>query len=190
MYYHASQTKGITVLEPRISNHGIPLVYLSTKRENALVYLSNAVEKLCKEKGFHYEGIWSKWGPYGFDSQGILQYEEYYPNALEETYKGVSGYIYSCEKIKENKDFKLKITDAVTSSEKVQVTSCERIDNALAEILKAEKKGQIKIVRYDEFIAKREKWLCSVIKSEYGEAIDHPEYRFFLREKFGRYVGV
>ncbi len=32
------------------------------------------------------KGIWAKWGPYGFDLQGILQYEEYYPNALEETY--------------------------------------------------------------------------------------------------------
>ena len=50
MYFHASQVKGIKVLEPRISNHNIPLVYLSAKRENTLVYLSNAVEKFCKEK--------------------------------------------------------------------------------------------------------------------------------------------
>lgn len=52
MYYHASPVAGIKVLEPRISNHNIPLVYLSEKRENTLVYLSNAVEKFCKEKGF------------------------------------------------------------------------------------------------------------------------------------------
>ena len=57
MYYHASPIKGIKVLEPRISNHNIPLVYFSTKRENTFVYLSNAVEKLCKEKGFIYEGV-------------------------------------------------------------------------------------------------------------------------------------
>lgn len=31
MYYHASQTKGIEVLEPRISNHGVPLIYFSKK---------------------------------------------------------------------------------------------------------------------------------------------------------------
>ena len=36
MYYHASPIKGITQLEPRISNHGIPLVYFSKKRENVL----------------------------------------------------------------------------------------------------------------------------------------------------------
>ena len=67
MYYHASRIKDIKVLEPRKSNHNIPLVYLSVKRENTLVYLSNAVEKFCKEKGFQYEGVWSKWGPYGFE---------------------------------------------------------------------------------------------------------------------------
>ena len=39
MYYHASQIKDIKVLEPRKSNHNIPLVYLSVKRENTLVWI-------------------------------------------------------------------------------------------------------------------------------------------------------
>ena len=188
MYYHASPIKGIKVLEPRISNHNIPLVYFSTKRENTFVYLSNAVEKLCKEKGFIYEGVWSKWGPYGFDSQGILQYEEYYPNALEETYEGVGGYIYSCTNVEKDMDFELKISDAIVSRKNVYVDSCEIIDDALDNILKAEKAGQIRIVRYDDFISKREKWLQSIIKSEYSEAINHPEYQFFLEEKFAKYL--
>lgn len=51
-YYHGSQVPGLTVLEPRVSNHGTPLVYASSKRENVLVYLSNAVEKHCREAGF------------------------------------------------------------------------------------------------------------------------------------------
>ena len=78
MYYHALPVVNITQLEPRISNHGIPLVYLSGKRENVLVYLSNAVEKYCRETGFSYEGRWQKWGPYGFDKNGIVCLEEYY----------------------------------------------------------------------------------------------------------------
>ena len=48
MYYHASSVQGITRLEPRVSNHGIPLIYFSTKRENTLVYLSNSLEKYCR----------------------------------------------------------------------------------------------------------------------------------------------
>ena len=49
IYYHASQQKDINVLEPRISNHNKPLIYFSTKKENVLVYLSNAIEKYCKD---------------------------------------------------------------------------------------------------------------------------------------------
>ncbi|MBQ2099506.1 MAG: hypothetical protein II477_00380 [Lachnospiraceae bacterium] len=76
MYYHASRTPGIRQLEPRISNHNMPLIYFSKKRENVLVYLSNAVEKYCKEQGFAYDGPWSKWGPYGFEKDGRLRFEE------------------------------------------------------------------------------------------------------------------
>ena len=90
MYYHASQTKNIKVLKPRVSNHGIPLIYFSEKRENTLVYLSNAIEKYAKETNFKYDGIYSKWGPYGFTKEGIFELQEYYPNATYETYKGVS----------------------------------------------------------------------------------------------------
>lgn len=32
MYYHASQVEGIKQLEPRVSDHHVPLVYFSTKR--------------------------------------------------------------------------------------------------------------------------------------------------------------
>ncbi len=50
MFFHASPVSGIQVLEPNISNHGISRVYLSKKRENVLVYLSNAIEKYCSEE--------------------------------------------------------------------------------------------------------------------------------------------
>ena len=33
IYYHASQISGLSILNPHISNHGIPLVYFSKKRE-------------------------------------------------------------------------------------------------------------------------------------------------------------
>lgn len=69
MYFHASQIGKIKTLEPRISNHNIPLIYFSDKRENVLVYLSNAVEKVCKEGRFTFDGLWYKWGSYGFEKR-------------------------------------------------------------------------------------------------------------------------
>ena len=64
-------------MEPHTSNHGVPLVYFSEKRENVLVYLSNAVEKYCKETGFTHDGAYQKWGPYGFNKDGRQRLEEY-----------------------------------------------------------------------------------------------------------------
>ena len=184
MFYHASSVKDIKTLEPRISNHDIPLIYFSEKRENVLVYLSNAVEKFCKETGFYYSGVWHKWASYGFDKDGILNLEEYYPNALIDTYKGVSGYIYSAENVNNSGDI-INVPYAVTSREKVEISGCEFIMDAYKEIIKAEENGLIRITRYESLSEAKLKWIADTMKREYEEASEHPEYRYFIENKFG-----
>ena len=188
LYYHASSVPGIKQLEPAVSEHGVPLVYLSRKRENVLVYLSNAVEKYCRETGFEYNGRYRKWGPYGFGRDGILYLEEYYPDALEKTYKGVSGYIYTADDITDS-GFDTGITDTVTSSVPVEVSAAEFVPDALDAILQAEEEGLIRIVRYREMSDKKKIWLERVIREEYVSSADHPEYRHFLRGCFPEIVG-
>ncbi len=188
MYYHASQTGGIKQLEPRISNHGIPLIYFSRKRENVLVYLSNAIEKYCNETGFSYTGRWEKWGPYGFDKNGIQRLEEYYPDALEKTYKGVSGYIYCADSIVEA-CFEIQIPDAAVSSTTVDVSTVEFVPDAYEAILQAEKEGLITIMRYADTPDKMKEWIIKTIQEEYNNAVDHPEYRHFLRGIFPEIIG-
>lgn len=183
MYYHASQIGDIKVLEPRVSNHNMPLIYFSTKRENVLVYLSNAIEKHCKEIGFAHNGKWHKWASYGFEPDGILRLDEYYPNAIEDTYKGVSGYIYSADNIYENSD-SINISNAVATSMPVDVTGVEFIEDAYSEILKAVEAGLIKIRRYEDMSDKMLLWIKNTIKSEYAEAENEPDYRSFLKAKF------
>lgn len=187
MFYHASQTAGIQKLEPRISNHGIPLIYFSTKRENTLVYLSNAIEKYCRETGFAHEGQWQKWGPYGFDKEGRLQLQEYYPDALESTYHGVSGYIYSTSRI-EPAEMAIDIRNAAVTSTPVPVEACEFVPDALEAILAAERDGLISIMRYEEMPDKMRAWLEATIPQEYAEAEAHPEYRYFLKAKFPTWI--
>lgn len=188
MYYHASPVKDIAVLEPRISNHKTPLIYFSRKRENVLVYLSNAIEKYCRETGFPHEVIWQKWAAYGFDPDGRQRIEEYYPNALEKTYKGVSGYIYSVDRIEES-DFDFRIPDAVACSTPAAVVDAEFVPDAYLAILEAERNGLVRIFRYEEMTDKHRAWLKETIKREYDEAADHPEYRHFLRGNFPDLVG-
>ena len=188
MYYHASPVAGIKQLEPRISNHGVSLVYFSTKRENILVYLSNAIEKYCRETGFEYNGIWQKWGPYGFNPDGTLRLEEYYPDALIKTYKGVSGYIYSAKEILSfGPD--LLIRDAVASAGPVTVTGVEFVPDAYEAILQAEKEGLITIMRFSEMSEKMREWNIRTIREEYAGAGEHPEYRHFLEGNFPWIIG-
>ena len=187
MFFHASPVKGIKILEPRVSNHGVPLIYFSRKRENVLVYLSNAIEKFCKETGFSYSGRWEKWGAYGFDSDGRLRMEEYYPDALIKTYKGVSGYIYSAENIKDS-GFLTNIPDAAASAEPVGISSVEYVEDALCEILKAESSGLITVTRYPDMPEAMRSWLSKTIKEEYKNAKEHPEYRYFIENNMAEYL--
>lgn len=185
MYYHASDTKGLSTLEPRVSNHKMPLIYFSKKRENVLVYLSNAIEKCCIEQGFEHSGIWKKWATYGFDKDGIQRIEEYYPNALLDTYKGVSGYIYFAEMV-EDSGFLTQIPDAVTSGKPIVVNGCEYIEDAYEAILDAEKQGLVRILRYHELSEKKINWIKETITREYEQASEHPDYQFFLEAKFAK----
>ena len=187
MYYHASPVQGITRLEPRVSNHGIPLIYFSRKRENVLVYLCNAVEKYCRETGFAWDGPWQKWGPYGFTKDGRQCLQEYYPNAMERTYKGVSGYIYRAEEIT-GSGFEVKIPDAAAGSLPVPVTGVEFIPDAYEAILQAERDGLIVIQRYGEMPDRMREWNIRTVREEYAAAADHPEYRHFLRGCFAEFL--
>lgn len=183
MYYHATQVKGIQILEPRISDHEKPLIYFSDRRENVLVYLSNAVEKFCKENNFEHNGTYSKWGPYGFNKDGIIQIEEYYPNALFETYKGVEGYIYKTRNIPNMKMLN-DIPNAYIASTNTKIDEVEYITDAYEAIIEEVKKGNIILVRYEEFIKLKQEWLERTIIKEYAEAVNKPEYRYFLENKF------
>lgn len=183
MFYHASSVPGIETLEPRVSNHGVPLIYFSEKRENVLVYLSNAIEKFCRETGFSHVGPWQKWGPYGFTKDGRIRIEEYYPNALIETYAGVSGYIYTVERI-EQAPLPQTIPFAAASAAPVRVAGCEFVPDALEAILSAEREGLLTVLRYEDDRERIDAWNRKTIPEEYENAAAHPEYRYFLKAKF------
>jgi len=183
MFYHASKIAGITILIPHMSNHGKSLVYFSTKRQNVLVYLSNAVEKHCRQVGFYHNGVYKKWASYGFTKDGILRLEEYYPNATVDTYKGETGYIYSAEYIE--KYYNLEdIPNAIISEHEVLVSGCEYIVDVYEAIQKAIKKGEIILQKYVENNQAKLNWIERTMKSEYQNAENHPEYREFLKAKF------
>lgn len=183
MYYHASNIENIKELIPSVSMHGKSLVYLTTKRENALVYLSNAVEKYCKEIGFEHTGKYYKWCSYGFTKEGILQLQEYWPDAVVDTYAGVSGYIYSAKNVVSAESMK-DIPFAIASTEPVIVEACEYVPDAYEALKDAADKGLIVIRKYSENSEKMLAWIEQCIREQYKIANDIPEYKVFLEGKF------
>ena len=56
--------------------------------------------------------------------------------------------------------------------------------DAYEAILQAERNGLITILRYEEMSEAMREWNARTIKEEYEKAVDHPEYRHFLRGNF------
>ena len=186
MFYHASSIADIKTLIPSSSAHGTPLVYFSTKKENTLVYLSNPVEKYCKEVGFEPSDRYYRFMSYRFAEDNILEVLEYCPNALEETYAGVSGYIYATSHLPSTKNIDIPY---VTASETpVTIESTEYIPDAYLAIKQAEKEGKIRIVRYHENNPDRLEQIKKLVCREYEKAQTIPTYKAFIEAKFKRFI--
>lgn len=182
LFFHASQVPDIRTLTPHLSEHGKALVYFSTKRENVLVYLSNAIEKYCNEVGFN-SNTFKKWGSYGFTKDGILKLDEYYPNATIETYKGVSGFIYSTNKL-EYYEKLAGIPHTVVSENSVSVDHFEFIADAYDALLEAAEQGKIILTRYENNSKEKLNWIQRSVIREYEQSESNPEYLLFLKAKF------
>lgn len=96
----------------------------------------------------------------------------------------MSGYIYSAESVNNSGDT-INVPYAVTSREKVTVSGYEFIEDAYDEIIKSEENSLIRITRYEQLSEAKLKWIADTMKREYEKASEHPEYRYFIENKFG-----
>ena len=86
-YFHRSTIKGLTELKPFTSyyfNLKKPPVYLTTGKQLALHYI------------WDEKRIGAKMPMLDIRKDGVLVFQEMFSGALENFYKGVSGYIYRC----------------------------------------------------------------------------------------------
>ncbi len=186
-YYHGSKTSGIKTLYPNLSIHGEKYVYLTTKREVALIYTVNAIEAFYQKNNLEKPDKFHPWYSYGFN-KGLLQIDEYYKHAFEDTYKGKSGYLYKCSEPTNGISNKTNIFCAVTTKEDIEIQDEIYIDDIYIELLKLESKGLIEIRRYEDWteeqISEIEKSIKGTINhfDLYNKPEDH--YTIFLKSKF------
>lgn len=136
--YHGSNTGNLKVLEPRVADHDRAYAYLTTVQIVAAFYLINAVERP------YY------WFPYGFDSDGGVHYQEWYPNALREVSEGRKGFIYTVEADEKDLLPLKNISCARLGTEPMKVVDCLKIDNCYQWLLEQEKLGAFKLRRFED----------------------------------------
>jgi hypothetical protein len=129
IYYHGTITKGISELRAD------PVLYLTANRAYALFYI---IDKDIN------------WVTCGVKDDGVVHYDERYPNQLERLYGGKSGFLYS---VRDGNFTHGKSRDIYVSDTPVAVTACEFIPDVYAEILRYEASGLIAVKRYETLSA-------------------------------------
>lgn len=137
--YHGSIVPNIKVLETRSKLHHTnqQIVYLTSSIPYALVYIWDSKKNSSNKKHVTC-GI----------RNGVVFYEEKFPNQLETFYKGVSGYLYcvNCENTYpvHNREF------MYYSLDNKLVIKTIFIEDVYEELLKYEALGVFKVYRYNE----------------------------------------
>lgn len=185
-YYHGSKIKNLKQLHPSVSIHDKEYVYLTTKKEVALMYTVNAIESFYEKNNLDKPKKFHPWYSYGFKN-GKLQLEEYYEGAIEETYKGKSGVLYEVEEpmILSNPT---NIFCAAVTEEEVGVVKQTEIIDLYELFIQYEKEGIIDINWYHSLTGNVKKHRIDMIK----ESIQHfsltqdqnHNYIVFLKAKF------
>ncbi|MBQ8393150.1 MAG: hypothetical protein IJX51_05185 [Clostridia bacterium] len=165
--YHGTIRKDIEALYPvsKLHNTDKKVVYLTGNIAYALFYIWD---------GKHNK----KQGKYVTCSlkDGIVYYEELFPNMLEAFYKGVKGYVYEIEN--DNSFFEVLENEDMWYSEKTAYpNNVIYISDVYEEILKHEQKGQIKIIRFNDVKPERIQSLNEHIKNKIiaNKLLDKPD---------------
>ena len=171
MLYHVSPTPGLKVLRPSVTKYfGKPSqVCLTASLPMALMY---------GIKHFEYA--------YGYTRDGRIYYEEYFPNALEELYRGKAASLYTCSRRTDME--RTAIPNEYVTPNEVPVEEERLIPDVLEALLEQERLGTLKIVRWDELDEGRRRWVvraeADTIRDEDLLARPGDPYARYLREKY------
>ncbi len=151
--YHGSSVAGITTLEPHspLHNSDKRVVYLTGNIPYALIYIWDE-----KRTGYDRKYVT------GWMKDGIANYEEQFPDQLELFYKNVSGYLYYIQ----NRINFQPVDDRESmfyNEGSVSVDHAVFIADVYEELLKHEKSGLFRILRYKEQSGKRQDELTDMI---------------------------
>ena len=142
--YHVSPVPGLTILRPSVSEYfGKPKqVCLTALKPMALLYGIR-----------HFEYT------YGYTGERELYYEEYFPGALEELYRGKAASLYHCA-WREGMET-TRIPNEYVSADEVPVEEEILIPDVYEALLEEERLGTMRIVRWPDVPEKSRRWIVN-----------------------------
>lgn len=168
--YHASPTAGLTVLKPSVT------AYFGKPRQVCLTALK-PMALLYGIRHFEYT--------YGYARDGSLYYQEYFPGALEELYRGKGASLYRCS-WREGMET-TQIPNEYVSAEEVPVEEELLIPDVCGALLEEERLGTIRIVRWPEVPERTRRW---IVNAEMGTILENKllgtdtAMAHYMREKY------
>ena len=168
--YHCSPAAGLTVLRPSETKYfGKPRqVCLTASLPMALMY---------GVKHFEYT--------YGYTRERQIYYEEYFPNALEEIYRGKAASLYRCA-------FRADMTatdipNEYVTPDEVPVLEETVIPDVCEALLEQERLGALRIVRWADVSEDRRAWIVQAEMEtilEKGLLGQDTPFARYMREKY------
>ncbi len=140
LLYHGSSIGNLTELNPFLSEHQKPYVYLT---ENPVIALLYTVKPVPKPFSFY---------PYGFNGDKVV-YSEYYKNCFKDLYKGKTGFLYECENVENVKNPTL-IKDVYASESIVKISRCKKIDDVYAALMEYKENNMFGVKSFGEISEK------------------------------------
>lgn len=144
--YHGSIIGNITELSANSGLHGKTnqkTAYLTDCRPYALLYIWDSNRNI--KQGKHVTG-WIK--------DGIVYYEEQFPNQLKTFYDGVGGYLYVvndtalCAPVNDRESMWFSLNN-------IKIDDAEYIPNVYDELYKCINTGVLKVIRFEEITNER-----------------------------------
>ena len=147
-YYHCSPTTGLTLLTPKKpeSFDKPAKVYLSTLLPMALMY---------SVRNYEYT--------YGYDKDGRIHFDEYFPNTLEILYRGRQASLYLCTPAHTEQT---EIPHEAVCEIAVPVVEEISIPDACEALLEQERAGSLLIHRFETLSPGMLNWIKEVQTDE------------------------
>lgn len=151
--YHGSDAAGIREFEPRSTLHGTQQkgVYLTDSIPYALLYIWNSAKHGGADK---HVTAWIE--------NGMVHYEEQFPDQLKTFYEGASGYLYAAEKPSGAAELEQR-PGLFFCPGSVPVASCTSIADVYKALLEYERAGRVVVRRFEEQSAERQWELTELI---------------------------